>query len=928
MVHQINVEICKEHDQALAERRSALETGLAGMDWDAKVDHICSLAVQVGLLKDSSPEVAGPPKRAKPLPPMMTATTAASEATPQPTVAESAALIARFIESSAPSQPTDSPLLEPSPCPAAGEDDLTPRAESVCMDWAEDTSDALPAIDFGSKERSSSSSIHCAANAMVDDSDDVIAVSSFRDPDAGALPLSPNSTPPPEQPPSEVAQLFNLIMDTIKPIQIELKCISNKVDGRSTPALKQSAHTMTTGPKGTPSPLAPSVSPPLTHITPTFPSPPPRVDDEEQEAGKLIFDDPDFPALAPSQTHKARFRRKNEAAVEARNALVPGALAPVQRNPTSSRPRAQPIFASVLTSSGMGTHMKASDNVKTARDIQKRNPSGKLKPGHSMAPLGFTEVVVTRNGGMDDAEAEAVFRRKAPVDIVQAAQRTLHKASRNPPLILRGRWTENVARTGNFVYRLAGDVPLPTILACKDQLCKPFPEGDVWIVPTKGWTWVQLRGVDVSYLEDDIDYVYEGSQLLEAFTANPCFQGADIMVPPHFQGNPANFKYHTATVIAAISDPDNTRCQRAASEGVCMFGRQVKFVRAGDSPSLVQCSRCHQVGHYFSSPKCRLAPGANKCFRCGGPHHSDNHDFECSGTHAVQGVCNCLKKCILCKGTGHTARDKACPRRGDFAPPRLQRSTPVESAPGVDSRMVAPPAVSCAKAQPNPKVGGGKGKAKADSVAEGVAGALRDAAASVPEGICAKSGTYTLLCFCCPMPTMEAYRKLYVHEGGSELIRSSLGQSIIDLHSEFSACKAAQEPAIRVAQTTHKKVFHKDEELAVIIAQCEHQGESREYGPELNPADDWIRNMPLEDQIGDAAHGASAVEAADASIREWKAITASRPPHQTTGPTVLHTMMSVGGGRPVNLGWTGPNHFDALTGSNDDPSPSKVTDNA
>jgi hypothetical protein len=236
---------------------------------------------------------------------------------------------------------------------------------------------------------------------------------------------------------------------------------------------------------------------------------------------------------------------------------------------------------------------------------------------------------------------------------------------------------ENVAVTGNFVYRLAGEIPLPTLLACKDQLCEPFPPGDIWIIPTKGWTWVQLRGVDVSYLEDDVDYVYEGAQLLEAFAANPCFQGVDIMVPPHFQGNPANFKQQTATVIVAISDPNNSWCQRASAEGVCMFGRQVKFVRAGDSPSLVQCSRCHQIGHYFSSPKCKQPLDVNKCFHCGGPHHSDNHDFECTGTHAVQGVCNCPKKCIICKGSGHTAREKACPRRGDFAPPCLLKPAPV-----------------------------------------------------------------------------------------------------------------------------------------------------------------------------------------------------------------------------------------------------------
>jgi hypothetical protein len=398
------------------------------------------------------------------------------------------------------------------------------------------------------------------------------------------------------------------------------------------------------------------------------------------------------------------------------------------------------------------------------------------------------------------------------------------------------------------------------------------------------------------------------------------------MVPPHFQGNPTNFKQRTATVIAAISDLDNTRCQCTAAEGVCMFGRQVKFVRAGDSPSLVQCSRCHQVGHYFSSPKCRLVPGANKCFRCGGPHHSDNHDFECTGTHAVQGVCNCPAKCILCKGAGHTTRDKACPHRGDFVPPRLQRPAPVESAPGVDSRMVVPPAVSHAKAWTLPE-GKGKGKAKAGSVTEGVAAALEEASASVPEGICAKSGVYTLLCFCCPMLSMETYHRLYVHDEGDSPIRSTLGRSIIDLHSEFATRKAVLEPAIWAAQTSHGKTFHQDEELAEVITRCEHMREAPPYGPTDEDVPSWIWNMPLEEQIGDAAQGPSAVETADKASREWRAITSSGSVNKATGPLVLHTMMQPAG-RPVNLGWMGSNHFDALSGADAGPPPSKVTDNA
>jgi hypothetical protein len=652
-------------------------------------------------------------------------------------------------------------------------------------------------------------------------------------------------------------------------------------------------------------------------------TPPQRVNDDAQGLVATAGTDSDFPSLAASSNRKSRLRHKSAAIAEEWNARVPGAPAPVQRNPTSGRVRAPPIYASVLTAEAMGSHAKASGKAQTARGIQKRNPSGKLKPGHSAAPLGFTEVIVTRNGGMDDAEEEAAFRRRAPIDIVQAAQRALYKASRDPPLILRGRWTENVAVTGNFVYRLAGDIPLPTLLACKEQLCEPFPAGDVWIVPTKGWTWVQLRGVDVSYSEDDVDYVYEGAQLLEAFIANPCFQGVDVMVPPHFQGNPSNFKQRTATVIAAISNPDNSRCQRAAGEGVCMFGRQVKFVRAGDSPSLVQCSRCHQIGHYFSSPKCRLPPGDNKCFRCGGPHHSDNHDFECSGTHAVQGVCNCPKKCILCKGSGHTAREKACPRRGDFAPPRLLKPAPAKDTQGVDSRMVAPPAVSRALTRTLPS-GKGKGKAKADTVAEGVAQALSEAAMSVPVGICAKEGVYDLLCFCCPMPDTETYRERYVLEEGTDTISTSKGKTIIDLHTEFGARKAAGEVAIQAGQKSHGHLFHQDEELAAVIAQCEHRKGGFAYGPQADHADDWLRNMPTDESAQVAPQLQGAVESADAELQAWKAVKASN--RAPTGPATLHTMITPSG--PVNLGWSGANRFTTLGGPQDTAIPSEVADNA
>jgi hypothetical protein len=197
---------------------------------------------------------------------------------------------------------------------------------------------------------------------------------------------------------------------------------------------------------------------------------------------------------------------------------------------------------------------------------------------------------------------------------------------------------------------------------------------------------------------------------------------------------------------------------------------------------------------------------------------------------------------------------------------------------------------------------------------------------AVLEGICAKSGVYDLLCFCCPMPDTETYRKRYVLEEGVDTISTSLGRSIIDLHSEFAARKAAQEPAIRAAQLSHSKVFHQDEELAATITQCKHRTSNLAYGPKEDPADDWLRNMPLEEQIGEAAPALNAVDTVDAEMQEWKAIKASGASRNLAGPSTLHTMM-VQGGRPVNLGWTGANSFSTLGGPPDSAAPSKVTDN-
>jgi hypothetical protein len=145
------------------------------------------------------------------------------------------------------------------------------------------------------------------------------------------------------------------------------------------------------------------------------------------------------------------------------------------------------------------------------------------------------DAVVIRNGGVEDQSVEAVFRKGNPADIAQAVQRELNRVTANPPIILRGKWSDTVQRMGNYVFRLTGNLSAATVHSYGPILCSIFP-GEALIVPTRGWTWIQLWGIDVEYMEDDVGYAFDKSDLFKSFRANPCFANAVVPVPPYWQG--------------------------------------------------------------------------------------------------------------------------------------------------------------------------------------------------------------------------------------------------------------------------------------------------------------------------------------------------------------------------------------------------------
>jgi hypothetical protein len=232
MKHKVESVVEAEQEEAISEQRLALKSRLTDMDYNSRKDHVRSLAIQLGLLNELAMPIPSLPKRAKVGNESRTAPLAASKALGRVASPE----VARCAPSS-----RATPTPAPSSCPAAEKDDITPRNSPSRMEW--DSSlpeDPLPSIDFDADTHSSAASVYAPGNTMEDDAEVPTAVASFRDPDSGALNLSTQSSPPDEiqatpqpAPPlkSEVAQLFDLIVAKMMPMEIELSHIAGIVDG-------------------------------------------------------------------------------------------------------------------------------------------------------------------------------------------------------------------------------------------------------------------------------------------------------------------------------------------------------------------------------------------------------------------------------------------------------------------------------------------------------------------------------------------------------------------------------------------------------------------------------------------------------------------------------------------------------------------------
>ena len=372
-------------------------------------------------------------------------------------------------------------------------------------------------------------------------------------------------------------------------------------------------------------------------------------------------------------------------------------------NPTTPTPqpwiKTQPRYASAAA------QPPATNN---ARGKRKTTPTAALPP--------TTKITVIRKGGMTNKTEEEAIRARPISKTIMALRTAIESLLANAPHLLTGHWTSSANTTGNFLLAFNGTIPFDKITPYTKIIRSILGCGD--LASAEGWNWVQLQEVPTS---DTNGRRYDNDDLNEEVRRNLPLVNTLFGMAPHWQQNPANILcMPMGTVLIPIVDSTDTVIKTASQQGVFMFGKQVKFVVTGDSPRLIQCRRCHMLGHPTRSPLCKLHPAASKCYRCGGNHHSDHHDYECKGTHRTPSRCNCTPKCLLCGNTGHHAWSRKCPKRGDFAPPHLEllgtETNPIEvasaSPPEVDTQRPALLTAASLPVRTTTKKGKGKGKGK------------------------------------------------------------------------------------------------------------------------------------------------------------------------------------------------------------------------
>ena len=314
--------------------------------------------------------------------------------------------------------------------------------------------------------------------------------------------------------------------------------------------------------------------------------------------------------------------------------------------------------------------------IATAAPTQQSTKNQLTHPASPASPA-FTEVTVVRHGGSVLSAREQTVRGRQPDAIVREVRANMARDVAKPLPIIAGRWSSGSRSKGNFVFTMRGQVDFPFVQTFEHFLVGPFP-GRGQLCPNQGWTKLIAHGVPTT---DRGETVFGPEDLLLEVRTMEGLSKVYFSSPPRWIRPVWNLSSTYSSLTFAFSDPDGSTTKQLFENKQALFGKQVQIERWVNKPLLIQCSRCHALGHAASSRSCRLPPDSVKCFICGKGHLTDTHSRECpkSKQHKTAGTCDCRLQCITCYKIGHHARDRTCPAREGY---RSRRPHPISKGKG------------------------------------------------------------------------------------------------------------------------------------------------------------------------------------------------------------------------------------------------------
>ena len=168
-----------------------------------------------------------------------------------------------------------------------------------------------------------------------------------------------------------------------------------------------------------------------------------------------------------------------------------------------------------------------------------------------------------------------------------------------PIRLKAGHWSFGPNSRGNYVYVLDGLVPFDTARKYEKFLLQPFSGGQ--LCPTLGWTHFLAHGVPAL---DENDQVFGPNLLNQELRQISGLNKVHFTLPPCWLRPVERISGSYSSIMFAVSDPDGSISSSLLLGRHALFGKEVCIEKWVDKPTLVQCSRCHSLGHNAASKAC------------------------------------------------------------------------------------------------------------------------------------------------------------------------------------------------------------------------------------------------------------------------------------------------------------------------------------